>query len=301
MKYAKIIICFIIIAIITAFAMVPLTIIDKIVNLHVDFDKVYLSQDFNINSNEVDLLTSDGLNIKAWEVKTNNPKGVVIILSGIHSPSVTSFFGHARMLKNMGYSSLLIEMRSHGESDGEKIYLGMKEYLDINAGVEYIKENYGDTNIIVLGASMGAATAINSIGENKDIDGVISLSAYSNFADVACDNMVELGVPRIVAEMEKPFVWLYLGFNYGFYNLKINPLDEVEKLDGRPILLMHSKNDSQVPYKSFERLYKKVKNADVFIRDGNYHFISYDKYFSTPWEDTEYFNAINSFLTENFG
>ena len=70
---------------------------------------------------------------------------------------------------------------------------------------------------------MGGATAINSIGEIEEIDGLISLSAYSSWADVFCDNMVELGIPRLIANLEKPFVWLYLGFDYGFDKIGINP------------------------------------------------------------------------------
>jgi fermentation-respiration switch protein FrsA (DUF1100 family) len=76
---------------------------------------------------------------------------------------------------------------------------------------------------------------------------------------------------------------------------------ELRKLNGRPALLMHSRGDSQVPYASFERLTKKEgKNVQTFIREGNYHFICYYEYFSKPWEDTEYSNAILNFLSNNF-
>ena len=70
----------------------------------------------------------------------------------------------------------------------------------------------------------------------QDIDGLISLSAYSNWADVFCDNMVELGVPKFIAELEKPFVWIYLYFNYGN-----NPFERLynrikESKEGRVII-----------------------------------------------------------------
>lgn len=299
----KLLILILILAIITAFGMIPVQIIGHMTNYHSIFE-VYASDMFGVTSNKIELVTEDELKLVAWQVEANNPKGTVIFISGIHNPSVTYFFPHAQMMKDNGYSSLLIELRAHGDSEGNKIGLGMEEYLDVKAGVEYIKANekYKDLPIIVFGVSMGGATAINSIGQISDIDGLISLSAYSTWADVFCDNMVELGIPRFVAELEKPFVWIYLCFDYGFDKISINPLNEIKKLNGRPALIMHSKEDSQVPYESYERLIANVdEKVSTYVREGNYHFITYDGYSNKPWADTEYSEAILNFLDENFG
>ena len=299
----KLLILILIAFIITAFAMIPIQIIGKMTNYH-SYVSVYDSEMFGVKSNKINLETEDGLTLAAWQVEAENPKGTVIFISGIHNPSVTYFFPHAQMMENNGYSSLLIELRAHGDSEGEKISLGMEEYLDVKAGVDFLKqsEKYKDLPIIVFGVSMGGATAINSIGQINEIDGLISLSAYSNWADVFCDNMVELGVPRFVATLEKPFVWLYLCFDYGFDKIGINPLNEIKKLNGRPALLMHSKEDSQVPFESYERLIKSAKEeVSSYVREGNYHFITYDGYSNKPWADKEYSSTILNFLNENFG
>lgn len=67
---------------------------------------------------------------------------------------------------------------------------------------------------------------------------------------------------------------------------------------------MHSTEDSEVPFTSFERLYNKAKenemNLTAFIRDGNEHFVVYDKYFEKPTEDIEFKNSILNFLKDNF-
>jgi len=298
----KILIVFLITAIITTFAFIPLQIIGEMTNRHCDVE-VYEPEMFGVDAEKITLYTEDNLKLTAWNVDVDEARGTVIFVSGIHSPSVTYFFPHAKMMEQNGFSSLLIELRSHGESEGDKIGLGMLECKDVKAGVEYIKnkEEYRELPIIIFGVSMGGATAINSIGEIPEIDGLISLSAYSSWADVFCDNMVELGIPRVLATLEKPFVWLYLGFDYGFDKINITPEKEIKKLNGRPALLMHSTKDSQVPYESFERL-KNATNDEVntFVREGNYHFITYDNYGSEPWNDTEYASAIIQFLDTNF-
>jgi len=299
----KLLILLMIVFIITAFSMIPVQIIGQMTNYHSNVN-VYDSDMFGVESKKIELITEDSLKLVAWQVEVEQPKGTIIFISGIHNPSVTYFFPHAQMMKNNGYSSLLIELRAHGESEGNKIALGMEEYLDVKAGVNFLKndEKYKDLPIIIFGVSMGGATAINSIGQIEDIDGLISLSAYSTWADVFCDNMIELGVPKFIAELEKPFVWLYLCFDYGFDKITINPLNEIKKLKGRPALLMHSREDSQVPFKSYERLVESIDdNVSTYVREGNYHFITYDGYSNKPWEDTEYAESILNFLDENFG
>jgi len=283
-------------------ASIPPIIMSGMVNSHMDVT-IYPSDEYGVEANSLTLNTEDGLSIAAWEVKKENPKGIVILLSGIQNPSVTAFWGYSKMLQDNGYASLLIEMRAHGDSDGDRVALGMTEYLDVQAGVNYIKssEKYLDTPIIVWGTSMGGATAINATGEIHDIDGLISCSAFSSWEDVFCDNMVNMGMPTFFATLEKPFVSLYMGFMYGFDKINTNPLIEIKKLDGRPALLMHSTEDSQVPYASFERLLNIAEdNVETFVREGDYHFICYDEYFNNPSEDKAFASAVLNFLNRNF-
>ncbi len=301
-KIVAIIVIILLVVAIAIFAAIPPIIMKDMIHLHVDFEEMQPEQ-FGVEAAEIGLITKDGLRLASWEVKANEPRGIVIFLSGIHNPSVTAFFGHAKMLAEHGYSSLLIEMRFHGRSEGDKICLGTKEYLDTKAGVEYILSNdgYKDLPIIVFGVSMGGAAAINSIGEIPEIDGLISISAFSSWPDTFYDNMVNMGMPSFIAELEKPFVNLYMGFEYGFGSLKINPVNEIKKLYGRPALLMHSTGDTQVPYKSFERLMEAAPGQfETFARKGDYHFICRDESFEDPRTDAEYADAILSFLKKHF-
>jgi len=285
-------------------AAIPPMVMGDMVNAHMDVE-VLPSSDYGVNAETMRLTTDDALSLAAWEVKAENPKGIVILLSGIQNPSVTAFWGYAKMLGDNGYASLLIEMRAHGDSEGDRVCLGMEEYLDVKAGVDYIGNNsdYAGVPIIVWGTSMGASTAINAIGELDGIDGLISCSAFSSWQDVFCDSMVNMGMPSFVAAMEKPFVSLYLGLTYGFDKLDVNPLAEIVKLNGRPALLAHSTGDSQVPYQIFERLKEKVAdqaNVQLFTREGDEHFICYEADFGNPTGDVAFSSTILKFLDENF-
>ena len=301
-RIISIILIILAVIVIAGFAAIPPLVMKDMILLHADVSEMPPEQ-FGVEAEEVWLTTEDGFRLVSWEVKASKPRGIVIFLSGIHNPSVTAYFGHAKMMADNGYSSLLIEMRSHGRSDGDKIYAGTREYLDVKAGVDYIKTRpeYNDLPVIVFGVSMGGATAINSAGEIADIDGLISISAFSSWEDAFADNMANMGFPPIIAKMEKPYVKLYMCFVYGFGSIKISPVNEIKKLNGRPALLMHSTEDSQVPYDSFERLKEAApEQVETYVRTGDYHMMCMEEYFREPWKDEEYAGAILSFLKKYF-
>ena len=280
-------------------AAIPFLQMSSIVDLHVDFKKVYSESDYGLMAEPLTLMTEDGLKLAAWRVDAENPRAAVVFVSGIQNPSVTAFFGHAAMLRKEGFSSVLVEMRAHGESEGDQICLGTKEYLDVQAAVKTIKEMDPDLPVVAFGLSMGAGTAVNAIGETPEIDALITLSAFSTWPDVFAYNMELMGIPKIICEMEKPFVWLYMGVKYGLDGIRVNPLNEIRKLNGRPALLMHSKGDTQVPYVSFEQLTAAAPEVETYVVDGDYHFICDDN-FLHPEDDKAYSAALLGFFNAYF-
>lgn len=290
----------IILLIVVIFAAIPPLVMNDMVNMHVTFSQTWTGAEQGLDPERLVLITQDGLDIVAYEVYVENPKAVVIFLSGIHNPSVTAFFGHARMLLDEGYASILLEMRAHGESEGDVIALGFKEPLDTRAVVDYIRANprYAETPIVVYGLSMGGAVAINSIGQIPDIDALISMSAYSGWDDVFLDNM---GASGLVAAVQRPFIRLYTALKYGWANRNINPKDEIQKLGDRPALLIHARGDSQISYANFERLVARAPaHVETWVREGDLHFIVHEGLFLTPHEDTEYAERILGFLDRHF-
>ena len=266
----------------------------------------YDSLDYGISSERITLATDDSLSIAAWRTRADDTKGTVIILSGIQNPSVTAFFGYAKMLADNGWDSLLIEMRARSESEGDEIGFGMTEWLDVKAGVDFLSNDTDvkDLPIVTMGTSMGGGTVIIAAGELPEIDAVISMSAYSSFSDLFVDYMEMSGVPRAIGVMDTPFVNMYLGFHFGFDALNYSPINGIAKLGERPILMMHSTEDTQVPYSHFETLLKEANQSNIdvstFIREGDEHFICYEQFFNDPAQDVEFCEAILDFLDANF-
>lgn len=140
-----------------------------LLNRHVDYKSyatedyplqdIYFASDYSTEEKQMYLTTQDGLNIWCSEIFVEKPKAVIIYLTGIIQHSITYFYGHAELMKENGYASILLEVRGHGQSDGNRICLGYEEVNDVRAVVDYIKseEKYKNVPIVLHGVSMGGA------------------------------------------------------------------------------------------------------------------------------------------------
>ena len=257
----------------------------------------YEASDYGVESAEVKLTSADGIKLTAYEVRVERPKGVVICLGGIHSPTVTKWYGHSRLFADSSYSSLLLDLRSHGASEGKGIYAGPREWMDVDAAVEYIasQQYYQGVPIVVMGLSMGAATAVVSVGKNSRIDALISLSSYSEWG-YNFDRNVEQKVPAVVAKLLSPFVALVTKMRFGSM-ADITPERMIANLGSRPALLVHSLGDRLVPFESFERLTAVAPQVERWVLSGDNHCII--DQFDSPQQDTEYCHRIIDFLDRN--
>ena len=275
-------------------------VIDYLVDKHVDYDVVYDARDFGLPApDSLTLKAADGFGIFAYEVCPKQPKGVVICLSGIENPSVTAFYGHAAEFYKANVATIMPDLRGHGKSDGNRICLAYEEARDVKAVTDYIKSNakYKDVPVIVLGVSMGGAVAIRSIGENKDIDGLIALSAFSSLEDFLQASR-EAFLPMIPAEQLAGITRQVVKEKYGVDSPVNSPLYALRGLNNRPVLMMHSRQDSQVPYSCFEKLATEASkytiDLDTMTVEGDEHFICKD--FTKPSADKEYMRQVMRFI-----
>ena len=281
-------------------------------NRHVDYkgyettdyplQGIYEASDYGINEKQMYLTTEDGYEIWCSEIGIENPKGIIIYLTGILQPSITYFYGHASWMEKNGYTSILLEVRGHGKSEGNKICLGYEEYKDVQAVVDYIKHNeeYKDIPIIIQGVSMGGAIAINSFGQIPDIDVLIAMSPYSSFEDEVVELMNLYYIPKWLQVFEMPFIKQALIFQYGRENVEnMTPEKQIQNDEGRSILLVACTGDVQVPFANTLRLQKANPEADVWIKDSWEHFIVNGCAFRNVIDDTEYCDRILKFIEES--
>ncbi len=263
----------------------------------VTYSTIWSAEDFDLPTPDtLHLTASDGLALTAYAVSPLSPKAVIICLTGINKPSVTCYWGHAKMFYDAGYASVLLDVRGHGLSDGNRICAGYQETRDVQAVTDYLdaSSQFAGVSIIAMGISMGAGIAINSAAVNQDIDAIVSISSYSSLEDMFAEFM-SAQAPAPLTACIKPFVQITSLCKYGVNPWKVRPVHAIRSLGSRPILLMHTKQDSNVSFANFERIMKNApEQAQTMVRDVDEHF--FIKTFTDPQVDSVYCTALMNFI-----
>lgn len=151
-----------------------------------------------IDYEEVSLVTSDGLMLVGWYLMSAQPteERALILAHGLGGNRV-SMWDVGFALHEAGYGVLLLELRAHGESEGQVFTRG---WLDIQAAADWL-EMRGVEAIGAYGFSLGAVMAIQAAASTPTIDVVIADGAS----------------PAYLSDMPLPNT--LSGWLYGLYDL----------------------------------------------------------------------------------
>ena len=240
----------------------------------------YLSyKDFDgLNFYEGSFKNSIDINIHYFCYYYDNYKKdkIIVFCHGI-GPGHTAYVREIETLAKKGYFVLTIDYCGCDRSEGKAMESINEPTRDVCDFIKYIKagkddklKEFKDLEIVLVGHSLGAYTALNVINLNKDIKKAVIISGFISL-------MLELkGATHV------PFGFLFNSITK--YEKKVNK--EYSKINNLKylknttdkILLIHSLDDEVVPYKtSTYKIYKnnKNKNLDFLIVNNKYHNPNY--------------------------
>lgn len=209
-------------------------------------------------SKEIDIISKDNLKLHGYVVLNPIKKSKIwVILAHGYMGRAYEMAKYAKKFVEMGYNTLLVDLRAHGKSEGKYIGMGWKDRLDILKWIEKICQYETDSKIILYGASMGAATMMMTIGENlpENVKICIEDCGYSS---------VERQFKMLLKTL-KPYIAEYLmiaascvaklkvGYNFG----EASSLKQIKKSD-IPILFIHGDKDKFVRYEMLDELYEEA-------------------------------------------
>lgn len=130
--------------------------------------------DAGFDYEDVSMKTEDGLLIQGWHIPSQN-KAAVILLHPMAANRLATL-DHALMLARHGYGVLMIDLRAHGESEGNLLTFGGDEYLDVSAAVDYLqtRPEVDPARIGVMGFSLGASASILSAARDERLAAVVA-------------------------------------------------------------------------------------------------------------------------------
>ncbi|MBL8855251.1 MAG: alpha/beta hydrolase [Planctomycetaceae bacterium] len=165
---------------------------------------------------------------------------------------------HTETFHQCGYHVLVVDYRGYAESYGTETPSEATVYEDAVASLNYLTGKFASHRIFIYGHSLGGAVAIE-LATRKEAEGTAGLIVESTFTSIA--------------DMS---AWKY----YGLLRLlpidfllteRFDSLSKIESIN-RPILLIHGKADSKVPYQMSQTLYEKAgKRATLHLVEGADH------------------------------
>jgi len=186
--------------------------------------------DLGFNYEIVSFITMDGLTLRGWYIPSKN-KAAIIISHGIGGNRMNCL-AQGVALATHGYGVLLIDLRAHGESDGNKVFFGGN---DIVAAADYLKhrDDVDPNKIGAMGVSLGGLVTIQAAAIDKEIRVVV--------ADGSAPNTIQdLPMPVMIGHwLDLPFKGVsFLIWNLEGVTAPLSTIEAIKRIAPRPILLI---------------------------------------------------------------
>ncbi|HEV3221459.1 MAG TPA: alpha/beta fold hydrolase [Puia sp.] len=208
----------------------------------------------------VKLKTKEGLILDAWYFKVPNAKGTIAIFHG-HGSEKSANLSQSDEFNEMGYSTFLVDFRAHGQSEGNTCTVGYRESEDVKLVYDYLKVNK-ETNVILYGISMGAATITRAVAEyNLKPTKIILEMPFSSLPNTVKGKM------RVTGVFAKPLAGLLTfwgGIINGFWAFDMKPNEYVKKITC-PVLLQWGKKDQGVTEAEINDLFKNISSTKELV------------------------------------
>jgi len=218
--------------------------------------------EYNIKTETIHIQSIDNLKMEALYVHSNilneTAKSTVIFLHGIGGKK-ERYLSKATELANLGIASLLIDLRAHGNSEGDYVTYGAKEVDDVKRFVKLLKTNYPETPLGIWGQSLGGAIALQTLAHEPLLDYGIIESTYSKFEDVVYNYSKRIMKVNL-GYLNDYVIWRAQSIA-DFDKETINPIDACKSIRQR-VLIVHGVADDRINISYGKANYENIIATD---------------------------------------
>lgn len=228
---------------------------------------------FNNKNNRTDwqLTSTDGLKLSAYYLPAEKEQHKTVIIAHGYMGQASDMPQYAKIYHDLGYNVLMPDARSHGRSEGDYIGFGWPERKDYLQWINRIVKQDPQSEIVLHGVSMGAATVMMTSGE-KLPDNVKAFVEDCGYSSVNGELSYQLKqMFNLPAFPLIPVTSLVTKVRAGYFFGEANAIKQLNK-NKRPMLFIHGDKDDFVPYSMLDEVYNATKGPkEKYVVHGAKH------------------------------
>jgi uncharacterized protein len=239
---------------------------------------------------EVGLRSSDGLPLGAWWVGRDGSSRAAVLVHGWGGDrSDLHVVETALVYHRAGFNVLMLDLRAHGGSGGDRITVGYREARDVRGALSWLRSRGFDPQDVVLhGWSLGGAAVVQA-APGTGVAAVVEEAAYADLVPLLRERLPEVSsLPPFFT----PGILLMGRLFLGIDPWAVRPVEEAGQLyrEGVPFMIIHSRDDEMIPFEHAESLAAAHPEATFWEIKGYGHVAAY--------EHPEYQERLLAFLDE---
>lgn len=204
-------------------------------------------RDRYVKSNEVRIEVDTDVSLHCLWQKRKNRKGVILYLHG-NKGNVSRGAYQANSFKIDDYDIFIPDYRGYGKSDG-KITNDRQLLNDANAVYEYLKKYYKESQIVIVGYSLGSGMASYVASKNKPAR-LFLAAPFTSLVDI-----------------KNKYLWMIPDFILKYRLANKEHLKNVTA----PVTIIHGTEDEVVTYSHSENLKEKFPEIELITLNGVGH------------------------------
>jgi alpha-beta hydrolase superfamily lysophospholipase len=226
-------------------------------------------EELGLSYEDVAFPTTDGLVLRGWFIPANEPEAAAIVYAPATGHDQRSGLSLVPALHEAGYHMLLFSYRGHALSDGVRgrFTYGDAESRDVDAAVEFLRRSMGIHEVGIIGHSAGAASAILSAARNPHVAAVVAVAPFNCVTEVWHTSWPTL-VPSFILDWT---LWASEKLK-GFDRQNVCPVDVVDRIAPRPLLVIHGTEDRRITEAQIQRLFGAAREPkSLWLVQGATH------------------------------
>jgi fermentation-respiration switch protein FrsA (DUF1100 family) len=207
----------------------------------------YTPADLGLYYEDIYFESLDGIKLHGWFMPSpKKAKGTVIHVHG-NAGKLENHLNFAAWLPKEGYNLFMFDYRGFGLSQIKR-QTPKALMEDTKAAIAYVRGRMDleQDKLFIFAQSLGGNNAIAAIasGQRKGIRAILIDSTFTSYKEIADETIAYSGV---------------------FMSDKYSAVNFIADISPIPLLFIHGKNDSIIPYKHSEKLYTLAKHPKKLI------------------------------------